>query len=272
MVHAPIQILIINDDGISSPGLLALVRELSATERYDIRVVAPAEEQSGVAFHITLGSPVYASQTKLSGGAPDVPAYVIWGTPVDCVKLALRGLMQDFRPALVLSGINRGPNLAQVIPYSGTVAAALEAMMNGIPAIALSLDNSRDGMWNYVHAAELSARIVRSFVEAGVSQCRMLNINIPNRPSNEILGVKFVPQGRARFKEFYVEDGLDKAGRRRFRLEGSLDIPDAEELTDASALAKGFVTITPLHTRLEDRGYFSALGAGLVTELEQLRP
>lgn len=254
-----IPILIVNDDGISSPGLLALVRELKRAGRYAIQVVAPVEQQSGVGFHLTIDKPLYAAPTTLPDDLSDVPAHVIWGTPVDCVKLAVRGLLPNFTPRLVLSGINQGANVARIIPYSGTVSGALEASLNDLPAMALSLKYPRDGVWNFVRAAEIAVRLVDRTLALELPKGVVVNVNIPNCPSSELRGIRVLPQGRARLDDFYVEEPCDLPDRRRFRIEGKLIFPEGEDENDATALDEGWVTVTPLHTQMDVPELFDSL-------------
>jgi 5'-nucleotidase len=269
MAKTKIPLLVVNDDGISAPGLIALAQELVRSDRYELKVVAPFEENSGVGFHVTLRSAVYSKRVELQGeGLSAVEAHVIWGTPVDCTKLALHGLIPGYTPALVVSGINRGANIAQVIPYSGTVSAALEATINRYPALALSLDHTASGFWNYVFAAEVGVKIINLLTEVGEFRSGMLNVNIPNIPPNEVRGVLLTSQGEAVFDEYYVEEGSDDDGRRRFRLEGTLKVPEQSEMNDALALARGFVTVTQLSTYLEVSEDKRSLGKNLIGALE----
>ncbi|MCW8132570.1 MAG: 5'/3'-nucleotidase SurE [Planctomycetota bacterium] len=239
------RILITNDDGLSSPGLTSLAEELQRSGRCDLRVAAPEREQSGVGHCITLHTPLYAEPVSLPGDLAKVPAYKVAGTPADCVKIAITNLFPDFNPELVLSGINRGPNVGMNVLYSGTVAGALEACINGIPALALSLDVPASGLWHFALASELVMPIVFQALEAGLPPWTALNVNIPNRPQNEIHGTRLTRHGLSGFKEYYIEEKSEGA-RRRFRLEGSMVFRDQDEAIDAVALRKGWTSVTPL--------------------------
>jgi len=239
------KILITNDDGLDSPGLATLAEELLRTGLYELRVVAPEREQSGVGHCITLHTPLYAELAKLNGPLAAVPAYRVAGTPADCVKLAITNLFPDFAPDLVLSGINRGPNVGMNVLYSGTVAGALEACINSLPAAALSLDVPQSGIWNFRLAAELCLPIVAEIFTQGLPAWSALNVNVPNIPQREIKGVKLTRHGLSAFKEYYVEEPREGA-RRRFRLEGTMVFRDSDPDLDAVALGAGWVSVTPL--------------------------
>lgn len=244
------RILLTNDDGLSSPGLTTLVHELLRTGRYDLRVVAPEKEQSGVGHCITIHWPLYAESVALPGPLEMVPAVQVAGTPADCVKLAITNLFPDFSPHLVVSGINRGPNVGMNVLYSGTVAGALEACMNELPAVALSLDIPASGLWHFALAAEMSVPLIDAVLENGLQPWTALNINLPNRPQAEIKGARLARQGRSGFKEYYVEEKRE-GNRRRFRLEGSMVFRDHEAAVDAVALRQGWITVTPLGLSLQ---------------------
>src|ERR1043165_8896040 len=176
------RILLTNDDGLSSPGLTTLLSELLHTGEYDLRVVAPEKEQSGVGHCITIHWPLYAERVTLPEPVTTVPAFRVAGTPADCVKLAITNLFPDFAPDLVVSGINRGPNVGMNAFYSGTVGGAMEASMNGMPAVALSLDVPFNQLWHFGLAAEIAVPIIDMAVERGIPEWTILNVNIPNVP------------------------------------------------------------------------------------------
>jgi 5'-nucleotidase len=248
------KLLLTNDDGLTAPGLTTLIYELLRTGLYELRVVAPEKEQSGVGHCITIHWPLLAESSVLPEPVSKVPAYHVAGTPADCVKLAITNLFPDFTPDLVVSGINRGPNVGMNVLYSGTVAGALEAVINGLPAVALSLDtpgvSNKGGswaneIWHYTLAAELSVPIIAAALEHGLPEWTALNVNIPNRPQSEIRGVHLTRQGRSGFKEFYIEE-KPEGSRRRFRLEGNMLFRDTDAGIDAIALREGWVSVSPL--------------------------
>ena len=272
------KILLTNDDGLTAPGLTTLIHELQRTGKYDLRVVAPEKEQSGVGHCITIHWPLLAERAVLPDPVGAVPAYQVAGTPADCVKLAITNLFPDFVPDLVISGINRGPNVGMNVLYSGTVAGALEAVINGLPAVALSLDTPASGLWHYALAAEVSVPIIAAAIEHGLPEWTALNVNIPNRPQSEIRGLRLTRQGRSGFKEYYVEEQADptpgpstpldrlgavsavepsterRTGRRRFRLEGNMLFRDTDAGIDAIALREGWVSVSPLGLSLYHSG------------------
>jgi 5'-nucleotidase len=239
------RILFTNDDGLSSPGLTTLVHELQKTGKYDLRVVAPEKEQSGVGHCITIHWPLFAEAVTLPDPISAVPAFKVAGTPADCVKLALTNLFPDFKPDLVVSGINRGPNVGINVLYSGTVAGALEAVINGFPAVALSLDVPATGLWHFALAAEMSVPIINEVVKHGLPQWTALNVNIPNCSQSEIKGVRMTEPGKSGFKEYYVEE-KPEAGRRKFRLEGNMTYRDHDTNVDAIALREKWIACSPL--------------------------
>ncbi len=247
----PRRILLTNDDGLSSPGLLTLVHELLRAGRYDLRVVAPETEQSGVGHSITIHWPLYTEAVTLAGPLAQVPAFKVAGTPADCVKIAITNLFPDFAPQLAISGINCGPNVGMNILYSGTVAGALEACMNDIPGMALSLDLPANGIWHFALAAELSMPLIDALFAHGLPEWTALNVNIPNRPQSEIKGVRLTRNGKSGFKEFYVQEKPEGA-RRRYRLEGNMVYRDQDPAVDAVALEEGWISATPLGLSLNN--------------------
>ncbi len=252
------RILITNDDGLDAPGLSTLVRALWQTGLYDLRVVAPEKEQSGVGHALTLHVPLYAEQATVSDELKEVPAYKVAGTPADCVKIAITNLFPEFKPELVLSGINTGPNVGLNVLYSGTVAGALEACINEMPAVAVSLDVSNDGVWRFPLAAEVVLPIVEQIFEKGLPDWTALNVNIPNRPQEEFRGTKLTRHGISGFKEYYVEEPKEGA-RRRFRLEGKMILRDSSSEFDAMALSEGWVSVTPLGLCMQQSNALSQL-------------
>ena len=245
------RILITNDDGLSSPGLTTLARELHMSGLYDLRVVAPEKEQSGVGHCITIHTPLFAEPALLPDEIAHIPTYKVGGTPADCVKIALTNLFPDFKPDLVVSGINRGPNVGVNVLYSGTVAGAMEACLNDIPAIAFSLDVPTSGLWHFALASELALPIIAMTLEKGIPPWTALNVNLPNIPQSDVKGIRMAKHGVSGFKEYYIEEKSEGA-RRRFRLEGTMILRDADACYDASCLKEGYITVTPLGTCWQD--------------------
>jgi 5'-nucleotidase len=169
------------------------------------------------------------------------------------VKLALTNLFPDFAPDLVISGINRGPNIGINVFYSGTVAGALEAAINGLPALALSLDISANGVWHFAQAAEWALAPIQAALTHGLPAWTILNVNFPNRLRQEVRGYRLTRHGRSGFKEYYTEEAPE-GPRRRFLLDGTMVFRDQDTVCDAAALGQGWISVTPLGLSLEDRG------------------
>jgi len=233
--------LLTNDDGIYAKGLTALYASLS--QMAECVVVAPEVEQSAVGHAITISRPLMVREVKKNGS---FFGYAVTGTPADCVKLGVKELSPG--PVdLVVSGINRGANVGINVIYSGTVSAATEGLILGIPSLAFSLDSHREA--DFTFAAEFARKLIHQIVEnplAGVA----LNVNIPALPENEIKGLVVVKQGKARLVESF-ERRVDPREHVYFWLAGETMVAGDEAWdSDACALKRGFITITPLHCDL----------------------
>lgn len=239
------KILISNDDGIHAPGLIELVKAMYGLG--EIWVVAPDREQSAVGHSITLSEPIRLYPTKVEFADN---AYAISGTPADCVKLAITELMPE-RPALVISGINRGENTGISVIYSGTVSAATEGTINGIPSLAVSLDSFTST--DYVYAGKVARHFAELTLQHGLPDGTLLNINVPCLPPQEIKGVKVARQGRARFQETFIERD-DPRGRRYYWMDGD-KVAHSETDTDGAALKQGFISVTPIHLDLTHHAF-----------------
>jgi 5'/3'-nucleotidase len=230
-------ILLTNDDGIQAPGLLALYRELSA--RHMVTVVAPDRERSAVGHGITLHQPLRAQPMPMGNGGG---GFAVNGTPADCVKLALLELLSA-RPDMVISGINPGANVGVNINYSGTVAAAKEAALYGLPAIAASVAGR--GRDHFDDAAVFVCRLMETTAEKGLPFGTILNVNIPDLPLDRAAGVKISKQGIELFEET-IEKRTDPRNRPYFwqgcDAQTFAENPDA----DGAALGNQYVTITPI--------------------------
>jgi 5'-nucleotidase len=246
------RVLISNDDGIQSPGLHALVRASKGLG--EIWVVAPDREQSAVGHAITLSDPIRLFPWE---DLPDADhTFAISGTPADCIKLALTELMPE-RPDIVVSGINCGENTGISIIYSGTVSAATEGTINGIPSVAISLDafSARE----FGAAAVFARRVVELVIERGLPENTLLNVNIPHLPLNEIKGVRVARQGRARFQETFLKRS-DPRGKIYYWMDGA-KVALTESDTDGSALHEGYVTLTPIHLNFTHETFMHELAA-----------
>jgi len=229
------KILITNDDGIDAPGIIALAEALSAVA--DIAVVAPDRERSAVSHALTLHHPLRAMQ--LAPGR-----YSVDGTPTDCVNLGIHSLL-DFHPDLVVSGINRGANLGDDVTYSGTVAAALEATLMGIPAFAISLAGTVMSN-DYSAAARFAVKLASLVVLNGLPKDTFLNVNVPDSLHDSHLLPLVTVQGK-RCYEGTIVDNVDPRGRSYYWIgTADLDFHDIEG-TDFAAVKRGHISITPLH-------------------------
>jgi 5'-nucleotidase len=230
-------ILVSNDDGIHSEGLIAL--EESLRRIGDVYTVAPEREQTSMSHALTLHRPLRVRELGGNRLAVD-------GTPTDCVKLALTGLLPT-RPNLVVSGINKGPNLGDDIIYSGTVSAALEGALLGIPAIAVSLVTFEN--FNFEAAAEFTATLITRIQKQGIPRDMLLNVNVPPVSTVLIRGWRFPPRGTPHYSENIVER-VDPRGKKYYWIGGD-DLGFAEdEGTDCVAIRDGFISVTPLQVDL----------------------
>lgn len=230
-------ILISNDDGIHSPGLHALVRAVA--DLGQVWVVAPDREQSAVGHSITIAEPIRTTDFVVGGA---YRSFAVSGSPADCVKLAISELLPE-QPGLVISGINRGENTGISIIYSGTVSAATEGAINGIPAMAVSLDSFSHE--DFGPSALVARRATLQILSDGLPDGTLLNVNVPALPSDRILGVKVIRQGQGRFKESFLKRN-DPRGRTYYWMDGH-KLPLNEVDTDGTALNEGYVAVTPIH-------------------------
>lgn len=233
-------ILVTNDDGITAPGLRALVRYMK--EIGDVVVVAPDSPQSGMGHAITLDNTLYSKKVTIdteNGGSEE---YSCSGTPADCVKLALQELL-DRKPDICVSGINHGSNSSINVIYSGTMSAAIEAGIEGIPAIGFSLcDFSWDA--NFEKAGDAIKRIVREALDKGMPQGVVLNVNIPKLEGREYRGIKVSRQARANWKEKF-DKRISPMGKEYYWLTGEFELLDKGEDTDEWALANDYISLVP---------------------------
>jgi len=233
-------ILVCNDDGIDAPGIHALAGAM--TDLGDVCVIAPQSEQSAVGHAITVRDPIRAHQYTFRVGETHVPAWAVGGTPADCIKLALHQIL-DRRPDLVVSGINRGPNTAVNVLYSGTVSAATEASILGIDAIAFSqCDWTSD---DYQTSATWARRIAERVLVSGLRPGVLLNVNVPYEPDGGIRGLRVTRQAKARWEESF-DARTDPLERDYFWLAGTFVNLDEGDETDLDAIDEGYVSVTPV--------------------------
>lgn len=237
------KILLTNDDGIFSEGLAALYEALAACHR--IEVVAPDRERSAVGHGITLREPLRAMSVELSGG---LKGFAVNGTPADCVKLSLRELLDD-APDVVISGINPGANVGINAHYSGTVAAAREAALNGIRAMAVSVDGH--GKNDYRDVVRFVLQLLEHTESLDLGNGKFLNINFPLVPADRLRGVRITRQANVQLLDGF-ERRIDPRNRPYYwpkaaRLNGNADID-----LDVVALEQGFISITPMICDMTD--------------------
>lgn len=236
-------ILLTNDDGVDANGLAALYKVLS--DEHTVVVVAPAYERSATGHSISLHEPLRAKKVTIAGGGK---AYAVFGTPADCVKLALLKLL-DTRPDLVVSGINAGVNDGVNIYYSGTVAAAREACLNGIPAMAVSMAGRKPD--NFESAAIVAGRLLGDMTEIGFSYKTVINVNMPDLPLEEFKGVKVTRQDMA-FPGDWVEKRRDPRGGAYYWYGYSTPEVKRNSGTDRETLGKPYISVTPLRCDMTD--------------------
>jgi 5'-nucleotidase len=244
-------ILVCNDDGIYAPGIRSLIEEVQKLG--NVTVVAPDSPQSGKGMAITLDSPLFYEYVTIFD---DVKGYAVSGTPVDCIKLAVNQIL-DHKPDLIVSGINHGSNASINVIYSGTMSAALEGALEGIPAIGFSLLN---------HSINADFSASKVFVNKIVSQALKnefpsnicLNVNIPDGDINTIKGMKVCRQARANWEEKF-DERTNPFGRKYFWMTGIFKNYDENDDTDIWALENGYVSIVPIQQDLTSHQHLNTL-------------
>jgi len=238
------RLLLSNDDGILAPGLAALYAAVH--DMGEATVVAPSLPQSAAGHSITLREPLTVHRIQVNDGEQPFWGDSVDGRPADCVRLAVRRLLAE-RPDVVLSGINAGANVGVNVFYSGTVAAAAEAAMLGIPAIAFSAGYEDDPeAIDYPRAGRLCRWVLDHLLAAGLKDGDLINVNLPPLCPGRPVGVRVVPQSTAELDDCY-HDAVDHLGRKAYRLSDSYSFARRHEDRDVDALHDGYVTITPLH-------------------------
>ncbi len=255
------RILLTNDDGVFAPGLAAMYEKLKALG--DLTVVAPDGERSSVGQAITLGRPLYHKVVSVGG---KFKAHALSGTPTDCVKFALAVLLKK-RPTLIVSGINHGGNDGCSVFYSGTVGAAREGALMGVPSVAISLDTIGDA--DFTTAAKIGVKLIRWAVKSKMPAGTFFNINVPDLPEAKIKGVKLAEQCRIPIHSQFSRK-KEIAGRFSYWLTGRPLATRAEAQSDSYALQNGFVTVVPIHCDATDHGFFGVLRKDLKPPYDQI--
>jgi len=236
-----VHILIANDDGVHAPALGPLREELSRLGR--VTIVVPDRDQSATSHSLTLHRPL-----RIHDHGDD--RYSIDGTPTDCVLIAFHGLL-DHPPDLVVSGINHGPNMGEDVFYSGTVAAAIEGAMQGTPAIAASLVTHEPS--DFVAPARYIRRLAEEALRRGFAGKRVLNVNLPHRPWDQVRGTRLTRLGTRVYSDTLIRK-IDPRGRAYYWIGGQDPVWESHDGTDFKAIEDGHISITPLSLDLTDHG------------------
>jgi len=234
------KILITNDDGIYADGIQALRKAFA--KMGEVTVVAPDREKSATGHCITVHQPLRVEEFCFI----DQPcqAWAVDGTPSDCVKIAVQKLMSK-PPDLVVSGINRGPNLGTDVLYSGTVSAAIEGVIEGFPSMAISLNSFSHP--DYSYAAEFATKLGRLIIDRGLPPGTLLNVNVPSLPKEKIQGISVTRLGNRRYKNIFHKR-TDPRGKIYYWLAGEVyDLDLDDPMTDVAALSRDEISITPIH-------------------------
>jgi 5'-nucleotidase len=246
------KVLLTNDDGISAVGLNALRRALLEVPGVELAVIAPDSNRSATARSITTHHPLWVEEVEFGDGTS---GFATDGTPVDCVRFAALGLI-DFEPELIVSGINHGSNLGDDITYSGTVAAALEGIVLGIPAIAVSQQSSAGGLgyvsgrFDFAVAAPFTAQLVSRLREESMPEATLINVNCP---ACEPTGIEVTKLGKRIYND-ELKLVSEEGGRRHYEIYGWQPGYEEIEGTDLNAVANGRIAVTPIHFDLTDHG------------------
>ena len=251
------RILVTNDDGIHAPGLIAL-EAIAAELSDDVWVVAPAEEQSGAGHSLTLSEPI---RLRAMGER----RFAVRGTPTDCVMLALGHVMRDHRPDLLLSGVNRGGNLAEDVTYSGTVSAAMEGCLAGIRSIAMSqvMADYSAGKESFDAATVHGGAIVKRLIAAEWAPEMLININFPGVPAAQVRGVEVTEQGFRDYGHIAIDARTDPRGFPYFWFGYGREVEEPGHATDLKAIRHNAISVTPLHLDLTHHASLKALGTVL---------
>jgi 5'-nucleotidase len=252
-------VLISNDDGIHAPGIRALadaIRQIA-----DVTIVAPDKQQSAVGHAITMSIPLRVHRVEENGA---LFGYAVDGTPADAVKLAVRAILSK-KPDLVISGINHGSNTAISVIYSGTVSAATEGTILGIPSFAISLTTY--GPADFSYAAEFAKKLALRVRDKGLPRGTLLNVNVPAVPASEIAGIMVTKQGKSIWNDEF-EARRDPSNREYFWLKGDLLELDHDDDVDQRAILNNKVSITPIHYDLTDYAMLDTLAKWDVGSLQ----
>jgi 5'-nucleotidase len=262
LFHRIMKLLIGNDDGIFSPGIRTLANTL-AIAGHSVIIVCPDRERSATGHGLTIHKPIRAEQVE-GLFLPEVEAWACSGTPADCIKLALEAILEH-PPDLLLSGINQGANLGTDVLYSGTVSAAMEGAIAGIPSIALSLASFTHH--DFQPGADYAVKLVHHLQMHPLKDFPLLNVNIPPLEMDAIHGVQITRQGIRRYHDLF-EKRIDPRGKTYYWLAGevleevedpAMQSHESHLMTDVAAIRKGMISVTPLQYNLTSYDFVSAL-------------
>jgi 5'-nucleotidase len=238
MAKKPIKILVSNDDGVHSKGLHILAAALNALG--EVYVVAPDRERNAAGHALTLHKPLRVERLEER-------VYSISGTPTDCINLGIR--IMKGKPHLVVAGINKGENLGDDVTYSGTVSAAMEGTLLGMPSFSVSI--AGEGDYHFDTAAQFAERLAAQVLKQGLPKDTLLNVNVPNLPKEKIKGVKLTCLGKRAYEDVIVEK-VDPRGKKYYWIAGNRIIFEGRSNTDFQALQAGKISVTPLKLDLTD--------------------
>ena len=244
------RILIVNDDGIYSPGIQALSDAMATIG--EVTIVAPDKEQSAKSHSITLTNPIRVKSVKLNNG---LEGWAVDGTPVDCTKIALQVLLNQ-KPDLIISGINQGANLGYNLVYSGTISAAHEGAILGIPSAAISLDTLKGK--NFSGSKYVAITIAKHLLNHALPKGTMLNVNVPNIAKKDLKGFLITKQGNQIFKDNF-EKRIDPRGHQYFWINGEMINHDSSIDYDGKAISSGYVSITPINYNITNEPFLNDL-------------
>lgn len=237
------RILLTNDDGIHAPGLEVL-EHIAGALSDDVWVIAPESEQSGAGHSLTLNQPLRFRKVSSR-------RYAIQGTPTDCVMMAVNHIMKDCKPDLILSGVNRGANLGEDVTYSGTIAAAMEGTMTGVPSIALSQSGlPQQGRFDWSGAEAYGPKVVKSLLKEGWPGNVLMNVNFPALGGDSVKGVRVTHQGKRNLTDMHIEQREDMRGIPYYWFALSRGLGDQPRDSDLQVISDGYISVTPLHLDL----------------------
>lgn len=235
------RILVTNDDGINAPGL-AVLHQIAASLSDDVWIVAPETEQSCASHSLSLRRPLRIRSLTTH-------SYAVDGTPTDCVLLAIKEIMKDHKPDLVLSGINRGANLGEDVTYSGTIAAAMEGTLLDIPSIAFSQCITPDTPVRWETPHHYAHQLITSILEVGIPENTLININFPDIAPEDVKGIKTVPQGKRKLGDNLYRN-TDPEGNPYYWIGPVRNIEKDPKGSDLEAISNGYITVTPIYLDL----------------------